>query len=187
MHAFHGEYTRNSCGSQSGIVYHSDPLWIGVRSKMIRVAIQLTDPTQEMMLRAMLERAGFAVDRDQADVAIHDDFDEAVRLSESMPTLVVTSFANAPRAVEAMTRGVAGYILLPFQPEEAALMVRRAATAGQREKPFEPRPLAEVESDHILAVVRHCNGNRSKAAQLLGIGRNTLWRKLAALEGNTEQ
>ena len=154
---------------------------------MIRVALRLSDPTQEMMLRAMLERAGFSVASDQPDVVIHDDFDEAVRSSESLPTLVVTSFGDAPGAVAAMARGVWGYILLPFQPDEAALMVRRAANAVQGERAFEPRPLAEVESQHILAVLRHCNGNRSKAAQLLGIGRNTLWRKLAALEGDSER
>ncbi len=148
---------------------------------MTRVALHLTDPTLRLMLRAMLERADCAVVDDAPDVAIHDDFDEAARASEATPTLVVASFSDAPRAVEAMARGVWGYILLPLQPDEAALMVSRAANAGQTEAPFEPRPLAAVESEHIRAVLRHCNGNRSKAAQVLGIGRNTLWRKLSAM------
>jgi DNA-binding NtrC family response regulator len=38
--------------------------------------------------------------------------------------------------------------------------------------------LAEVERDHVRRVVEHCEGNRSAAARLLGIGRNTLLRKL---------
>ncbi|MHC4816358.1 MAG: sigma-54 interaction domain-containing protein, partial [Planctomycetota bacterium] len=39
-------------------------------------------------------------------------------------------------------------------------------------------PMAEVELDHIHRVLAHCNGNRTEAARLLGIGRNTLLRKL---------
>jgi Nif-specific regulatory protein len=43
---------------------------------------------------------------------------------------------------------------------------------------FRPRPLAEVEREHILATLEATGGNRSRAAALLGIGRNTLQRKL---------
>jgi Nif-specific regulatory protein len=42
-------------------------------------------------------------------------------------------------------------------------------------------PLADVEHDHIERTLAHCNGNRTEAAQLLGIGRNTLIRKLKEL------
>jgi Nif-specific regulatory protein len=39
-------------------------------------------------------------------------------------------------------------------------------------------PLEEVELDHIRRTLDHCDGNRSQAAQMLGIGRNTLARKM---------
>lgn len=39
-------------------------------------------------------------------------------------------------------------------------------------------PLAEVERRHILGVLRHCRNNKVRAAAVLGIGYNTLWRKL---------
>ena len=39
-------------------------------------------------------------------------------------------------------------------------------------------PLAEVELDHIRRTLEACEGNRTEAARLLGIGRNTLARKL---------
>ena len=35
------------------------------------------------------------------------------------------------------------------------------------------------EEQHIRAVLRECGGNRSAAARRLGVGRTTLWRKLA--------
>ncbi|HSI03591.1 MAG TPA: sigma-54 dependent transcriptional regulator, partial [Myxococcota bacterium] len=40
------------------------------------------------------------------------------------------------------------------------------------------RTLAEVERDHIAAVLADCDGNQSEAARRLGISRNTLTRKL---------
>jgi Nif-specific regulatory protein len=40
--------------------------------------------------------------------------------------------------------------------------------------------LYEVEMAHIRAVLAACDGNRSQAARVLGIGRNTLNRKLGA-------
>lgn len=41
-----------------------------------------------------------------------------------------------------------------------------------------PETLEAVERRHILAVLAHARGNQTLAAQLLGIGRNTLSRKL---------
>ncbi len=39
-------------------------------------------------------------------------------------------------------------------------------------------PLAEVEREHVLRVLQACKGSQTQAALALGIGRNTLWRKL---------
>ena len=46
------------------------------------------------------------------------------------------------------------------------------------------RPLTRIEAaerSEIVAALRQVGGNRSKAANLLGIGRTTLYRKLTAL------
>ena len=42
----------------------------------------------------------------------------------------------------------------------------------------ELRPLAEVEKEYVLFVLNRFDGNRTHAAKALGIGSNTLWRKL---------
>jgi two-component system response regulator HydG len=51
-------------------------------------------------------------------------------------------------------------------------------TADPAPAPGAPRTLAEVEKAHILAVLASCGGETGQAAQVLGIGRSTLWRKL---------
>lgn len=43
------------------------------------------------------------------------------------------------------------------------------------------RSLAEVEKEHILRVLTACGGSQSDAAKILGVARNTLWRKLKDL------
>jgi DNA-binding NtrC family response regulator len=42
--------------------------------------------------------------------------------------------------------------------------------------PRELPPLQEIERQYILHVVRRCNGNMTRAAEVLGIDRRTLYR-----------
>jgi two-component system response regulator AtoC len=37
---------------------------------------------------------------------------------------------------------------------------------------------AEAEKIHIIKILKSTNGNRTKAAEILGISRKTLWEKL---------
>jgi DNA-binding protein Fis len=41
--------------------------------------------------------------------------------------------------------------------------------------------LKEIERQHILAVMQYAGGSRTRAAEILGIGRKTLYSKLQAL------
>jgi DNA-binding NtrC family response regulator len=45
------------------------------------------------------------------------------------------------------------------------------------------RSLAEVEREHITRVLDACGGSPSEAARVLGVARNTLWRKLRSSTG----
>jgi DNA-binding NtrC family response regulator/predicted hydrocarbon binding protein len=47
-----------------------------------------------------------------------------------------------------------------------------------RESSATSRTLVEVERDYVIAVLKACGGNRTRAAKTLGIGATTLWRKL---------
>lgn len=59
-------------------------------------------------------------------------------------------------------------------PEDIAIP---AALASQ-EKTSQSISLEDVERDHILRVLAECRGNQSKASQVLGIDRKTLYLKL---------
>ncbi len=87
----------------------------------------------------------------------------------------IRELSNAMRCASALAEGP---VIEPHHlPEELARTpVSRAAST-----PF--RSLAEVEQEHVLAVLRACRGVQAEAARVLGIGRNTLWRKLRSYGG----
>lgn len=158
---------------------------------MALIGLQISDPANRMTLKAMLELEGHRILEGESEVPllICDNLDRATaRVTEETTVLVLCAADDVGRAVEAMRAGVYGYIFLPFQPGEAGLMVQRAlesdaqdAQAGSAASgPM--RRLEEVESDHILYILRRCKNNQAKAARILGIGRNTLWRKLKKIE-----
>jgi DNA-binding NtrC family response regulator len=84
-----------------------------------------------------------------------------------------------------MKEGVFGYIFVPFQPEEASMMIERALGLWKVDKNPSKNTspsLIELESEVILKTFAECHFNRSKTAQQLGIARNTLWRKLKRIK-----
>ena len=149
---------------------------------MARVQLHVDDPANRLTLHTLLRSAGHTVVDAGAQVAITDTIETSPGLAATVPVLVLAGATQIRDAVAAMQRGVYGYIFLPMQPGEADVMVRRAL--GSNVAPAAPsaRPLNEVEADYILDVVRQCKGNRAKAARVLGVGRNTLWRKLKEIE-----
>ncbi len=66
-------------------------------------------------------------------------------------------------------------------PEEI-WRARSANEAAQRREPAVHKTLAEIEREHILRVLDACGGAQSEAARVLGVARNTLWRKLRTFE-----
>ncbi len=65
-------------------------------------------------------------------------------------------------------------------PEHLPLPAPNAAAPAESPRPHALSTLAEVERRHILGVLEALDGNRTAAAKALGIGRNTLGRKLKA-------
>ena len=145
--------------------------------------MNISDSALRLTLEVMLKAEGHEIVTDNAEVTIADTPAAAVNALAASQVLLLSPVSGIAEAVSAMQQGVYGYILLPLQPGEAGLMVTRAASKNNRipedneaESPM--TPLAEVERKHIETVLRACKGNQVKAARVLGIGRNTLWRKM---------
>ncbi len=146
----------------------------------VKVRLEIQDPAIRMTLAVMLKSAGYQISEEEADVTVADNAEKAIKVADSGPALVLATATGIGDAVEAMRCGVYGYIFVPLQPGEAALMVERAASAHlpRKEMPDRAMDLEAVERHHILRVLRECKGNHAKTAKTLRIGRNTLWRKL---------
>ncbi len=160
------------------------------------VVLYIDDMTHALTLRALLEAGGHRVVPEPAQVVVTDQTARAVREASERPTLLVSGASDLPAAVKAMQAGVFGYIFVPFVPGEAALMVERALAAHQTAPDVTTSgpPVADdgwptlddVEMQHILTTLRRCKNNHSKTARVLGIGRNTLWRKLKRLRSEAQ-
>ncbi len=155
---------------------------------MANITLYIEDMVTRMTIKVMLEAEGHCIVEVDANLAITDDPEQAVGLAKHRATLVLATAARIPESVRAMRSGVYGYIYLPLQPGEAPLMVRRALewheAHGADEKASEcgPQSLKAVEARHIRETLRRCKNNQARAARALGIGRNTLWRKLKKID-----
>ena len=67
------------------------------------------------------------------------------------------------------------FIDLADLPEHIQRPLARSTVAGEN---WRPVPLEEVRNAHIRRMLDFCEGNRLRAAQLLGIGRTSLYRHL---------
>jgi DNA-binding NtrC family response regulator len=87
----------------------------------------------------------------------------------------VREIENAIERAVALTRH--DHIVLADLPEEIA-RPRGRSERGLDEPSVGLEPLETVERRHILRVLAAVDGNKSLAAEILGIGRRTLYRKL---------
>jgi DNA-binding NtrC family response regulator len=148
---------------------------------MARVQLLIDDVPQRMTLRVTLEAAGHTLVDAAPDVVLTDSVETAGKRAADCRAIVLAPASEIPNAVRAMREaGVYGYVYLPLQPGEAVTAVERAAasSSGVENPGADQRTLEPVEMEHIERVLRQCKHNQAKAARVLGIGRNTLWRKL---------
>jgi len=155
---------------------------------MARIRLEIEDPAQRMTLKAMLEAEGHAIGPDQPELTFSDSFETAKSSPSKATTIMLATASEVPEAVQAMREGVRGYIFVPLQAGEATLMIEDALSAQTQEvaKDAPMKSLEQVELDYIKKVLRACKFNQARAARLLGIGRNTLWRKLKKEKQSTE-
>lgn len=145
---------------------------------MARIQLLIDDGAQRMTLQATLESAGHQVVDANPEVLFASSADAGIKRARDCPVILLATASTVPETVRAMREGVWGYIFVPLQPGEAVMAVQRATSGASAPQAEDMRPLEDVEMEHIVRVLRRCKNNQAKAARMLGIGRNTLWRKL---------
>ncbi len=90
-----------------------------------------------------------------------------------IPVVLVTAYADVKLAVKGLKNGAADFVTKPWDNDELIRVLKDAV-----DKTRNVVPLHEMEKEHIKRVVDKCHGNMSKAAEMLGITRQTLYRKL---------
>lgn len=94
------------------------------------------------------------------------------RRHPDIPIVLVTAYADVKLAVKGLKNGAADFITKPWDNDELIRTLKDAI-----DKAEDVLPLDEMEKEHVRKVVNKCHGNMSQAAELLGITRQTLYKK----------
>lgn len=94
----------------------------------------------------------------------------------AIPVVLVTAYADIKLAVRGLKMGAADFVAKPWDNQELIRILKDAIDAGRNVVPLE-----QVEAEHVSKVVERCHGNISRAAELLGITRQTLYAKMKKL------
>ena len=95
------------------------------------------------------------------------------KLHPNTPVVLITAYADLQLAIKGMKSGAADFITKPWDNNE---LIQKLHDAIDRSR--EVVPLDEVEQQHVRKVVEQCHGNMSRAAEMLGITRQTLYKKI---------
>ena len=91
----------------------------------------------------------------------------------SVPVVLLTAYADVQLAVRGLKAGASDFIVKPWDNEELMRKLRDVL-----EQHNNMPTLDAVENEHIQRAIDVSHGNMSKAAELLGITRQTLYNKL---------
>lgn len=95
------------------------------------------------------------------------------RQHPDIPVVLVTAYADVKLAVRGLKTGAVDFVTKPWDNEELVRVLKDAIDNSR-----EVVPLEQMEQEHVHKVLDKCHGNISKAAELLGITRQTLYAKM---------
>jgi len=110
--------------------------------------------------------------------------DSIKALREHWPSarlLILTGYGSIPEALHTMRLGADDYLLKSAGADQILEALSGNSHGTTRSAPAPVPSLARLEWEHIQRVLHECGGNVSRTAEVLGIDRRTLQRKLAKL------
>ena len=99
------------------------------------------------------------------------------RLHPETPVVLFTAYGDIELAVKGLKQGASDFVTKPWDNEDLIRKLKEVL-----EKAHEEKPLDELEASHIRRAVDLCDGNLSKAADMLGVTRQTLYNKMKKLQ-----
>lgn len=95
------------------------------------------------------------------------------KLHPNTPVVLITAYADVQLAVNGLKYGAADFVTKPWDNDKLIGVLRDAIDSNR-----EVVPLDQMEQEYVQRAVEQCRGNMSKAAEMLGITRQTLYKKL---------
>ena len=95
------------------------------------------------------------------------------KLHPNTPVVLITAYADVQLAVNGLKYGAADFVTKPWDNDKLIGVLRDAIDSNR-----EVVPLDQMEQEHVQRAVEQSRGNMSKAAEMLGITRQTLYKKL---------
>ncbi|MCB9655738.1 MAG: response regulator [Deltaproteobacteria bacterium] len=119
-----------------------------------------------------------------------ESLDLILAQAPSLRVVVLTAYGSIATAIEAVQKGAVGFLQKPATVEEILRAFEPSVGPDLRTEtghvlasnalpPARVPTLARAEWEHINRVLTECGGNIRRAAELLGVHRRTLQRKLA--------
>ena len=101
-------------------------------------------------------------------------------LRPEIPVIMITAWGTIPQAVETMTYGAVDFLTKPWSNNDLVARIKKALARSEarNEAGEHTLTLDEMESETIRETLRRCGGNLSEAAKLLGITRQSLYRRI---------
>jgi DNA-binding NtrC family response regulator len=116
--------------------------------------------------------------------------EKALRQDPQVYVVLISAYHSVDSAVEAIKHGSYDYLCKPIDYARLARTLDDLVEHMQHAQPvsvmagqhWQPLPLSEMRRIHIHRVLETCNGNRVRAARILGIGRTSLYRFLKSAD-----
>lgn len=95
------------------------------------------------------------------------------RRHPDVPIVLMTAYSDVRLAVRGLKSGASDFVVKPWENDDLVRVLKDAVDCSR-----DVVSLEQLETEHVRKVVDRCGGNVSKAAELLGITRQTLYAKM---------